>query len=260
MAQYRATLIAQAKDIKNTEKIFEYGSAMFYGDYGFQQDRDKAKEQFLRIRNFEASSFMLKTKYNAPIKPLYRKRMTKKEEDFITTFSDPIEDYEDRSLSCCCCCLIKDLSENEGGDQCISNAVDFSMLMKSLWPIIAIVLSIVKIFQGASISSQNKSISFNKNISKIVDWSIKLVRDIINWTQVENISATQTGMMMSFLVLVGFGFPLCSLNISAPMFIICLLSSLIFLPIGIGIAKQNWIIFGLLYNFMAFCLVDIMED
>ncbi|KAK8884532.1 hypothetical protein M9Y10_043646 [Tritrichomonas musculus] len=163
--------------------------------------------------------------------------MTKKEEDFITTCSDPIEDYEDRSCSCCCCCLIKDLSENEGGDQCISNAVDFSMLMKSLWPIIVIVLSIVKIFQGASISSQKKSISFNKNISKIVDWSIKLVRDIINWTQVENILATQTGMMMSFLVLFGFGFPLCSLKISGPMFIIFLLSSLIFLPIGIGIAK-----------------------
>lgn len=58
--------------------------------------------------------------------------------------------------------------------------------------------------------------------------------------------------MMSFLVLFGFGFPLCSLKISAPMFIICLLSSLIFLPIGIGIAKQNWILFG---SFLAYYII-----
>ena len=131
----------------------------------------------------------------------------------------------------------------------ISNVEDFGNIINSVWPIISVVNSIIKIFQGASLSTNNKSISFNSTINKIVDWSINLVRNIIDWTQVENISNKQTGMLMTFLVLFGFSFPICSLKRSAPLFILFLLSSLIFVPLAFCIAMKKWILFGVFLTY-----------
>ena len=131
----------------------------------------------------------------------------------------------------------------------ISNVEDFGNIINSVWPIISVVNSIIKIFQGASLSTNNKSISFNSTINKIVDWSINLVRNIIDWTQVENISNKQTGMLMTFLVLFGFSFPICSLKRSAPLLILFLLSSLIFVPLAFCIAMKKWILFGVFLTY-----------
>lgn len=251
----RNSLILKAQDINNTDAIFEYGSALFYGDYGFDKNRDAAKEQFMRIRSNGSAGFMLQTRYDAPIKPIYRKKMTKKEEQFLTSDSlGPNTNSEieksDGCCTCCNCCICKNKSDDEDEDEgIISNALDFGNIIKSVWPIISVAISIIKIFQGASLSTNNKSITFNSTINKIVDWSIKLIRDIIDWTQVENISSTQTGMLMTFLVLFGFTFPLCSLKRSAQFFILCLISSLIFAPLGIGIAMKKWIIFGVFLGY-----------
>jgi hypothetical protein len=239
----RADFLALLAVSDDVECIFDHATALLYGD-GIEANKETAKRRFLSIQQDPAAQFILKSQFKCPIKPIFRRRLTAKEEEFLRDEGlDPNQPPGVIGLD-------PEEPEDEGGGV-IGEVKTAVMGVKELKGLFDAALSVLQIFQASSLTTDHAENPPEPRVERILDWSTKAVQKVSHALDVDVLTVTQSGLMMSVILLYLFIFPLFGLKRHATMLLAAVVASAIILPGGIVFGMRSWIGVGIWAGYLA---------
>lgn len=234
----------------NKEGVFIHATNLFWGK-GVPQDREAAKKEYLKLLNAndDAARFMLATCYDLKIKnnPL------KIRYDETKAFEEPMS-LENNEESFCCSCIRETKEKYES----VSGYVD---IIHRLYEIFPLILSVIRIIQACSLTVASPEVSpFAQEIEKLYRWTGEIVQIILNGLKLEPLTNEQIALTMSIVFVALFSMVTFSLSKGFINFLLMLVGSIIYIPIGLcfGMMTTTGYIIGGIFLFFELIYYPLM--